>query len=254
LAVTSLAYSPDGYALATAGGDGPARLWEVLTAHEIRQFTGHTQPVLSVAFSPDGRRLASGSMDTTAIVWQVYGAVNPGVPLKETCTEEELNHSWLALSNDAAAHAYDFIARLVHVPKQSVPFIKELWKQYPVPDTKLLNQLKADALDEISSGHDKAVQELLELEDAAVETVQKALTEPPSESVRKRLERILQTRQDGIPVYPSPERLALRRSLLVLELIGNAEAQAVLKSVAEGNPKDPMAREAKAAIERLARK
>jgi hypothetical protein len=254
LAVTSLAYSSDGYTLATAAGDGPARLWEVVTAHEIRQFTGHAQPVLSVAFSPDGRRLASGSMDTTAIVWQVYGSVNPGVPLKETCTEEELSHSWLALSDDDAGHAYDHIARLVHVPKQSVPFVKERWKDYRVPDAKLLNQLKAEALDDLSAAHDKAIQELLELEEAAVDTVQQALADSPSDFVRKQLERILQARQDGIPVYPSPERLALRRSLLVLELIGNTEARAVLKSVADGNAKDPMAREAKAALERLARK
>ena len=113
-------------------------------------------------------------------------------------------------------------------------------KRYRVPDAKLLNQLKADALDDLSSGHEKAIQELLELEDAAVYTVQQGLfAEAPSDFVRRQFERILQTRQDGIPVYPSPERLALRRSLLVLELIGNAEGRAVLKSVADGNPKDP---------------
>jgi RNA polymerase sigma factor (sigma-70 family) len=236
-AVTSLAYSPDGYTLATSAGDGPARLWEVLTAHEIRQFTGHAQPVLSVAFSPDGRRLASGSMDTTAIVWQVYGPVYPEVPLKETYTDEDLSLAWLVLESDDAAAAYDNLARLVHIPNQSVPYVKERWKSYHVPNAKLLNQLKADALDDLSSHHDKAIQELLELEDAAVDTVQQALADNPSDFVRKQLERILQARQDGIPVYPSSERLALRRSLLVLELIGNAEARAVLKSVADAIPK-----------------
>jgi WD40 repeat protein len=63
LPVLSVAFSPDGRRLASAGGfgaePGQVKLWDAQTGQEIRTLTGHTGEVTSVAFSPDGRRLAS---------------------------------------------------------------------------------------------------------------------------------------------------------------------------------------------------
>jgi WD40 repeat protein len=74
--VRSVAYSPDGKRLASAGGPGDrnVKVWDAQTGLELFTLQGHTRqgytgPVNSVAFSPDGKRLASGSMDGTVKVW-----------------------------------------------------------------------------------------------------------------------------------------------------------------------------------------
>src|SRR5262249_60291905 len=55
----------------TGSCDHTARLWEVETGREVRQFTGHSGSVNSVAFSPNGRFALTGSSDSTARLWDV---------------------------------------------------------------------------------------------------------------------------------------------------------------------------------------
>jgi hypothetical protein len=54
LAVTGVAFSPDGAHLASAGSDKVVHLWDVATGHELVHLSGHADRVTSVAFSPDG--------------------------------------------------------------------------------------------------------------------------------------------------------------------------------------------------------
>ena len=71
-AVLSVAFSPDGKTLASAGRDHTVRLWNVATHRQIgRPLTGHTLAVTSVAFSPNGKTLASASVDGTVRLWDV---------------------------------------------------------------------------------------------------------------------------------------------------------------------------------------
>lgn len=69
IAVSSVAFSPNGRVLATASRDKTIKLWDVQSGRLIRTLTGHTSPVYAVAFSPDGRTLASSSADLTFALW-----------------------------------------------------------------------------------------------------------------------------------------------------------------------------------------
>ncbi len=69
--VYSIAWSPDGKTIATAGFDNTIRLWDAGTRKEIKKFDGHSKLVLTVAFSPDGKELLSGSLDNTAKIWDL---------------------------------------------------------------------------------------------------------------------------------------------------------------------------------------
>src|SRR5262249_18732844 len=68
--VTSVAFNPDGTALAGAGQDRVVRLW-ALDGNQGLTIASHDHWVNSVAFSPDGRLLASSSYDHTIKVTNV---------------------------------------------------------------------------------------------------------------------------------------------------------------------------------------
>jgi WD40 repeat protein len=56
-----LAFSPDGKTLATGGGNGTIKLWDVAAGKATASLEGHAGSVWAVAFSPDGKALVAGS-------------------------------------------------------------------------------------------------------------------------------------------------------------------------------------------------
>jgi len=69
-AVLSVAFSPDGQRIVSAGDNRTAIVWDAWTGQKQFTLKGHTGRIWSVAFSPDGRRIVSaGNEDRTAKVW-----------------------------------------------------------------------------------------------------------------------------------------------------------------------------------------
>jgi WD40 repeat protein len=77
--VMSVAFSPDGRSLASAGEEPifkgilnrSVRLWDLATGKEVAVMKGHKDTVNAVAFAPDGRLLATGSADKSVKLWDL---------------------------------------------------------------------------------------------------------------------------------------------------------------------------------------
>jgi len=77
--VSSLAFKPNSYLLASGSTDKTIRIWDVEdrdNLRHVRTLRGHTHYIYSVAWSPDGRTLASASHDGTVRLWNPNNGIN----------------------------------------------------------------------------------------------------------------------------------------------------------------------------------
>jgi RNA polymerase sigma factor (sigma-70 family) len=242
--------SPDGKTLA-AGARDTVLLWELASGKERGRFPGHRERVMSLAFSPNGRLLASGSLDYTALVWDVTGLSGDGKLFTRAARSDEIERLWAELSSEDGIRAYRAMWMMVAAARPSVSFLAaRLRPKEPVEDDRL-KRLIADLDSDQYKVRTQASQELEELGELAETTLRKALAGTLSPEARQRLENLLHKVEVQIL---SPKQLLTLRALEVLEHCRTPEAKHVLQTLAAGTPEARLTQEAKASLERLAKR
>jgi RNA polymerase sigma factor (sigma-70 family) len=213
----SVAISPDGRSVATAGHDATIRIWEVATGQERRAFRGHQGAPYQLVFSPDGRHLASSSTDDPALVWDVCGTPAGGL------TEAERKTILADLAADAPT-AFAAVRRLVGRPEEADRQLRAL-QLSPAVDRKKVNEL-IRALDaDRFAVREKASAELGKLGDEVEPALRAALAAKPTAEAQSRLTILLKNAGGS-----SLDRLRELRAVEALERAGTADAIALLEA------------------------
>jgi WD40 repeat protein len=251
------AFSPDGWTLASAGGNAwrqepehsDVTLWDLATLAELDRLSGHRQTASVLAFSPDGTRLASAGADSSILIWDTTGYAAAKRLKAVDLTEADLKDCWAALAGEDAKAAYLAVRRLARGGKAAAAFLAthvEPAKADRTAIPKLIAALDSDKVAE----RDEASKQLEALGRLAEEPLREVLAGKPSPELRQRVLLILKQIQGPVPL----QELRQVRAVEALEANGTPEARKALEALAAGPPELLLTRYARESLARLARK
>src|SRR5262249_29347817 len=158
----------------------------------------------------------------------------------------ELPALWAALTGSDPLKANRAVWRLALAPAQALPWLKKHLR--PARQQPRIDRLVSDLGSIDYQTPENATSKLAGLVSKAEDALRAALLRGGDLEVRRRAERLLKRLQVGsLPA-------AQRRSLVLLEQIGSAEAREQLRQLAKGAPRARLTLEAQAVLERLARR
>jgi hypothetical protein len=133
-----------------------------------------------------------------------------------------------------------------------VPYLTSQLRWVIGADAERIARLITDLDDDRYAVREKATADLERIVKVAEPALRKALDNRPSLEVQRRIEKILDRLKDRL-AWPQ-ERLRLLRTVEILEKIGTPEARRGLEDLARRAADVELKQEAKASLERLARR
>jgi len=287
--IESAAFSPDGRLLATGGRDNTARLWDLATGQQLREFPGHPGWIQAVAFSRDGRTMAVSHWRSLRL-WEVStgkerrrfdGHEGDGTALAFAPNGRTLASG----STDTTALIWDLTGRLeggkLRLADLTPPELETAWTSLRGEDAGLAYRalwtlaaaprqampLLRDALQPARAADAGQVAKLIAaLDDDDFAKRESAMSELATlgEQVEAAVRKALEGKPPAEPrrrleyllerlktAGESGERLRQARALEVLEALGTPAARTLLQELSRGVADAWLTREAKAALVRL---
>jgi WD40 repeat protein len=253
----ALAFSPDGRLLAGGGPEGAVSLWDLATGEVAGRLRADLGAVGSLAFSPDSSRLAFAGTSPAALVCDVAvlcGKTELGQLVRLPApSAEELEGLCADLAGADGARAYRAVLRLGAAGPQGAALLKRRLKSGPTPDEARIARFIADLDSNDFATREKATAALEALSQKAGPALRRAAEKAASAEARTRARRLLKRLDRPAAELPSRELIRLR-AVEALEANGTPEARAVLAELAAGPAADALTGEAKASLQRLARR
>jgi WD40 repeat protein len=240
----TVAVSPDGRWLAAQNRSNGVRVWDAHTGQPAQELTGHRGGITSLAFAPDGRTLATGSWDTTVLIWAVPDRPCPAAPL----TAAAAAAAWDELAGGAAV-AFRAMGRLSADPGGAIPLLRDRLLAPTAVSPEQIDRWVAELDDDRFAVRRAATRGLEMAGEHAALALRLLLAGRPSPEARQRAERLLAKLEE--PSSADPETLRKLRAVEVLERLGTPAARDLLADLAKGDAAAPLAREARASLERL---
>jgi hypothetical protein len=169
---------------------------------------------------------------------------------KASLSDGELRRCWEELVGNDARRAFRASWLLAAAGRPAVGLIAHDLRPVTRPNQPVVTRLLKDLAEDSYDVRAKAELDLENLGEAVAIDLRKSLTPPVSLDFRRRIERLLSLIGPNL----SPAAVRDRRATAVLERIGTPEARALLESVAGGAPGARRTRDAKACLERLAKR
>jgi len=112
VAISSLAYSPDGTRLAIGAADGTSGVWSLANHEQVVAYDGPTAAVTSMDFTPGGQTVIVGAGDGTMRTWRALGVEQAFVPLTANVDSISVTRALLGVAADVGGKLWFYRFRM----------------------------------------------------------------------------------------------------------------------------------------------